>query len=280
VLRLLLAILCVSTGAPFARWAAPAPPLAIAALRVGIASLLLFGAGWREIRGLRALAARERWLVVASGALLGVHFGSWIASLSFTSTAASVAIVATNPMFAALFGTLLGDRVSSREIAGIAIAGAGCAVLAGGDWQAGGDALIGDGLALVGAASAAGYLVMGRRLRSHVPLMPYLGAVNGIAALSLVAATFATGASIVALPVHSYLACAGAALIASFVGHSLLNAAVRVTPTHLVALAVLGEPIGSSLITWAAFGEQPPGHAVLGGAVVIAGIAVGFVRKR
>lgn len=279
MLRLLLAIVCVSTGAPFARWAFPAPPLAIAALRVGLASLLLFGAGWREIRGLAALAARERWLVIASGTLLGVHFGSWIASLSFTSTAASVAIVCTNPMFAALFGTFLGDRVSSREIVGIAIAAAGCAVLAGGDWQAGGDALIGDALALVGAASAAGYLVMGRRLRSHVPLMPYLGAVNGIAAIALVLATAATGANLAALPVHSYIACAGAALVASFVGHSLLNAAVRVTPTHLVALAVLGEPIGSSLITWVAFGEQPPLHAVLGGAIVLAGIAIGFVRR-
>jgi drug/metabolite transporter (DMT)-like permease len=67
--------------------------------------------------------------------------------------------------------------------------------------------------------------------------------------------------------------------VASLIGHSLLNAAVRVTPTHLVALAVLGEPIGASLITWAAFGEQPPLHAVLGGAVVLAGIAVGFVRR-
>jgi drug/metabolite transporter (DMT)-like permease len=60
----------------------------------------------------------------------------------------------------------------------------------------------------------------------------------------------------------------------------LLNAAVRVTPTHLVALAILGEPIGSSMITWVAFGEEPPIHAAFGGAIVIAGIAVGFVRKR
>ena len=280
MLRLLLAILCVSTGAPFARWAAPAPPLAIAALRVGIASLLLFGAGWREIRGLRALAARERWLVVASGALLGVHFGSWIASLSFTSTAASVAIVATNPMFAALFGTLLGDRVTSREIAGIAIAAAGCAVLAGGDWRAGGGALIGDGLALVGAASAAGYLVVGRRLRTSVPLLPYLGVVNGIAAIALGAAALASGVAFGALPQQTFLGCAGAALVASFVGHSLLNAAVRTTPTHLVALAILGEPIGSSIITWLWFGEKPPSHAVAGGAIVLVGIAVGFVRRR
>jgi len=280
MLRLWLAIVCVSTGAPFARWAAPAPPLAIAALRVGLASLLLFGAGWRELRGLRALVARDRALVALSGLLLAIHFGSWIASLSFTSTAASVALVATNPMFAALFGSLLlGDRVTRRELAGIAIAAAGCAVLAGGDWRAGGDGLVGDALALVGAASAAAYLVVGRRLRASVPLLPYLGTVNALAAVALAGVALATGANLAALPSHSYLACACAALVASFVGHSLLNAAVRTTPTHLVALAVLGEPIGSSLITWVAFGEQPPVHAVFGGAVVLVGIAIGFVRR-
>ena len=278
MLRLVLAILCVSTGAPFARWAAPAPPLAIAALRVGMASLLLLAAGRRELGSL--WRSRDKHLVVASGVLLGIHFGSWIASLSFTSTAASVALVATNPMFAAGFGTLLGDRVTRRELAGIAVAAVGCAVLAGGDWQAGGNALVGDGLALVGAASAAGYLVVGRRLRDSVPLFPYLGAVNGIAAVGLTVAALATGTAGAALPGHAFLACAGAALVASFIGHSLLNAAVRITPTHLVALAILGEPLLSSLITWVAFNEQPPGHAAIGGAIVVAGIALGFVRKR
>ncbi|HEX2686894.1 MAG TPA: DMT family transporter [Kofleriaceae bacterium] len=277
---LVLAILAISTGAPFARWAQPAPPIVIAALRVAIAALLLLGAGWRDLASLLRIAPRDRPLVVLSGALLAIHFGSWIASLSFTSTAASVALVCTNPIFAALFGRLLGDRVTPRELAGIAIAAAGCAVLAGGDWQAGGDALIGDGLALVGAASAAAYLVIGRRLGAALPLLPYLGAVNAIAALGLVAAAVATDARMVGLPVHSYVACACAALIASFLGHSLLNAAVRVTPTHLVALAVLGEPIGSSFLTWVAFGEQPPVHAAIGGAVVLAGIAVGFVRRQ
>jgi drug/metabolite transporter (DMT)-like permease len=279
VWRLVLAIVAISSGAPFARWAAPAPPLAIAALRVGIAALLLLGAGWREVPKLRAVPARERGWIVLAGVLLGVHFGSWIASLSFTSTAASVALVCTNPIFAALFGLLLGDRVSRREALGIAIAAVGCAVLAGGDWRAGGSALAGDALALVGAASVAGYLVIGRRLRSHVPLLPYLGLVNAIAAIGLVIAAIASGAQLATLPGHTFLACAGAALVASFLGHSLLNAAVRTMPTHLVALAVLGEPFGASLITWLAFREQPPLHSVIGGAIVLAGIAVGFVRR-
>jgi drug/metabolite transporter (DMT)-like permease len=279
-LALVLAVCAVSTGAPFARWAAPAPPIAIAALRVAFAALLLLGAGWRELGSLGRIAPRDRPLVVLSGMLLALHFGSWIASLSFTSTAASVALVSTYPIFAAVFGTLLGDRVARREIVGIAIAGAGCAVLAGGDWRAGGDALIGDGLALFGAASAAAYLVVGRRLRSAVPLLPYLGAVNAIAAVGLALAALAIGAPLAALPAQSYIACGCAALFASFIGHSLLNAAVRTTPTHLVALAGLGEPIGSSLITWIAFGERPPVHAVLGGAVVLGGIAIGFVRRQ
>ncbi|MBX3159862.1 MAG: DMT family transporter [Deltaproteobacteria bacterium] len=273
------AVLAISTGAPFARWAAPAPAIAIAALRVAMASVLLGVAGWRERGGLRGLARRDQGLIALSGALLALHFGSWIASLSFTSTAASVALVCTNPIFAALFGRLLGDTVTPRELGGIAIAAGGCAVLAGGDYSAGGDALIGDGLALVGAASAAAYLVVGRRLRGSVPLLPYLGAVNAIAGGCLAIAALAVGADLGGLPLHVYGACAGAALVASFVGHTLLNAAVRVTPTHLVALAVLGEPIGSSLITWAAFGEQPPIHAAAGGAVVLLGIAVGFVRR-
>lgn len=275
-----LAILAVSTGAPFARWAAPAPPIAIAALRVAFAAVLLFAVGWREIGKLREIPRRDRPLVALSGALLAIHFGAWIASLSFTSTAASVALVCTNPIFAALFGRMLGDHVARRELVGIGIAAVGCAVLAGGDWQAGGDALVGDALALVGAASAAAYLVVGRRLRESAPLLPYLGCVNAIAAAVLAITAVLLGASPSALPDHTYAACAGAAIIASLVGHSLLNAAVRTTPTHLVALAVLGEPIASSVITWIAFGEEPPIHAAVGGAIVMAGIGVGFVKRR
>jgi len=280
MLKLLIAIAAISTGAPFARWAKPAPAAAIAALRAAIAALLLLVAGRRELGTLRALAPRDRWLVVLAGALLAIHFGTWIASLGMTSTAASVALVCTNPVFAALFGAVLGDRVLPREWLGMAIAAGGCAVLAGGDWSVGGDTIAGDGLALLGAASGAAYLVVGRRMSSSLPLMPYLGAVNAIAAVALVVAALATGAPLLSLPAHSYVASAGAAVAASFVGHSLLNAAVRTTPAHVVALAVLGEPIGASLITWIAFGEQPPAHAVLGGAIVLVGIAAGFVRKR
>src|SRR5512146_2115121 len=87
---LVLAIAAISTGAPFARWAAPAPAIAIAAIRVGCAALVLLIVGSGELAQLRSASSPERWLIAAAGGLLAVHFGSWIASLGFTSTAASV----------------------------------------------------------------------------------------------------------------------------------------------------------------------------------------------
>lgn len=283
-LPLVLAILLLSTAAPLIRAAAPVPPLAIAALRVCLAAAALAVIGGRELGSLGRLGRTERWLVLAAGVLLGVHFGVWITSLSFTSTAASVALVATNPMFAALFGWMVGDAVSQREWAGIGVAAGGCALLAGGDWQAGGDALVGDGLAVLGAATAAAYLVVGRRLRASLPLFPYLAAVNGVAGLGLLVAAIAAGVMTFPLggdiTVWSYVAIAASALFASVGGHTLLNVAVRRTPTHLVGLAILGEPVGASLLSWAVFGEVPPWTAAAGGAVILIGIGVGFSQKR
>lgn len=280
LLQLGLAIVAISTAAPLVQAAAPAPAISVAALRVAIAAaVLLLLAAPTLGPALRRLPRRELGLLGLSGLLLGAHFGVWIASLGLTSTAASVALVATNPIFAALFGLLLGDRVAPREWLGIAVAVAGCAVLAGGDWSAGGDAVLGDALALLGAALAAGSLVLGRRLRAALPLLPYLASINAVAASGLLVVAAAIDAPLLSLPVPSYAAIAAAALVASLGGHSLLAAAARRAPAHLVALAILGEPIGASLLTWACFGDAPPVLAVVGGGIALAGIAAGFTGR-
>lgn len=276
---LALAVLALSTAAPLIRAAAPVPPLVIAALRVSLAAVVLAVIGGRQLRALAGLDRRGRGLVVAAGLLLGAHFGVWITSLSFTSTAASVALVATSPVFAGLLGWVVGDAVARRAWLGIGVAAAGCAVLAGGDWRAGGDALVGDALAVVGAATAAAYLVVGRRLRAALPLFPYLAAVNAVAGLGLVAAVLVVSAPLGGGPPWSYVAIVASALVASVGGHTLINLAVRRTPTHLVALAVLGEPVGASLLSWAAFGEVPPWTAAAGGGIILLGIGLGFSRS-
>jgi drug/metabolite transporter (DMT)-like permease len=133
---------------------------------------------------------------------------------------------------------------------------------------------------MLGAACAAAYLVVGRGLREALPLVPYLAAVNGVAGSLLLAAALATGATMLGLPATAYVAIAVAAVISSVLGHTLINASARRVPVHLVSLAILGEPVIASTLTWLAFGERPPPHTALGGAILLVGILVGFVKLR
>jgi drug/metabolite transporter (DMT)-like permease len=279
-LLLAIGILAVSTSAPLVHFAEPAPPLLVASLRVTLAAIVLLAVSARDLPAVARLSAREKLFVVASGILLGSHYAVWIASLYYTSTAASVALVATQPVFAGLMAWIfLGEGIARREVIGIAIAAIGCGLLAGGDLtKAGRDALIGDGLALAGAVTAAGYFIVGRRLRDAVPLAAYLAVVNAIAAVLLLATAALAGTPFRGFGAEDYTAIALCALIPSLIGHSLLNWTVRRVPVHLVALAILGEPIGASALSWLFFKEVPPSHAVLGGVVILGGIAVGFTR--
>jgi len=279
-LLLAIGILAVSTSAPIVRWAEPAPPLLVAAVRTTLAAIVLLSISARDLGSILRLSRREKTFIAVSGVLLAAHFAVWIASLYYTSTAASVALVATQPVFAGLLAWIfLGEGIARREAIGIAIAGIGCLVLAGGDFlAASGDALIGDGLALAGAVTAAGYFIAGRRLRASLPLGAYLAVVNAIAAVLLVTSAALAGTQVLGFARDDYIAMSMSALIPSLIGHSLLNHVVRRVPVHLVALAILGEPIGASVLSWLFFREVPPSNAVLGGVVILAGIAVGFTR--
>lgn len=280
VFLLIIAVAAVSTSAPLIRWADAAPPLTVAAGRICLSALLLVVVSRKTVALFLQLPRRDKVLVTCAGLLLGLHFGVWITSLYFTSTAASVALVATQPVFAAVFGLTLGDRVDRREVAGIAVAAIGCAVLAGGDWGSGRDAIIGDGLALAGAAAAAGYLVVGRSMRASLPLLPYLAVVNTVAGIGLLVTALFAGLRVSGLENNVFYAIALMAIVPSLVGHTLLNHTVRRIPTHRVTLAILGEPVGAAMLTWAIFAEEPPVHAAIGGAVILVGIALGFGWRR
>jgi drug/metabolite transporter (DMT)-like permease len=277
---LAIGILAVSTSAPLVHFAAPAPPLLVASVRVSLAALALLLFARRDLGAVLRLPRREQGLILLSGLLLGAHFAVWIASLYYTSTAAAVALVATQPVFAGLLAWMfLGEGMGRREALGITVAAAGCLVLASGDTgSASGEALMGDGLALAGAITAAGYFVVGRRLRAALPLGAYLAVVNAVAAVVLVIAALVARTPLAGFAAEDWTAMVLCALVPSIIGHSLLNWTVRRVPVHLVALAILGEPVGATTLSWLFFREVPPPHAFLGGAVILVGIAVGFTR--
>ena len=182
-LTLFIAVLAMSWGGPLVRFT-EAPALVIGAWRVLLAvaviwAVLIWRGEWRAALG---LSRREWVLAVASGVMLAGHFWSWIASLEWTSVASSVVLVSTQPIFVALLSAvLLREHASRRQWAGIVLAVLGAAVIGWGDIGRGQDTVVGNALALAGAVFAAGYFVIGRRLRQRLGLWPYIGVVYGVA---------------------------------------------------------------------------------------------------
>jgi drug/metabolite transporter (DMT)-like permease len=272
-LVLALGVFAVGWAAIFIRLA-DAPALSTAAFRLTFASVPVAGyAALRHRSSLRSLVRQDWILLVASGTALAVHFGSWIASLQLTTVASSVALVTTQPLWAALIGAaFLRERVTRGTVVAILVASAGGAVIGARDFAAGGDALAGDALALVGAVCAAVYFLIGRRLRARIDLAAYVGVVYPVAAVLLVVTALAVRQPLSGFSGETWLMFLLLALVPQLIGHSSLNWAVRYVPAHVVTVALLGEPILSATLAIPILGEQPGLLRVIGGAVTLAGV--------
>ena len=275
---LAIALLAVSGGAIFARLAA-APPLAIAAWRVGLALLVVL-----PVAALapRPKTADRRGILLATGAgvFLALHFATWIASLGHTTIARSVLFVCTSPIWVAVLQFAAGRGAPSRTTMAallLAVAGAGVVSSSG----SGGDgALRGDLLALAGGVAMAGYFLLSREAQATLPFRAYLGIAYGIAAAVLWAAVFATGTVHVGFDARTWGALAAMAAISQLIGHSGYNWSLRHLNPLFVAVVSVGEPVLASVLGWWLLGEAVDWRTGLGGALVLAGIALATLAAR
>ncbi len=272
-LALIVGTLAVSTGAIFARLA-DAPALVIAAYRVGLASLLLAPVTWWKARDeIVKLSGRNLKLAVLSGFFLALHFATWISSLDYTSVANSVVLVNTNPLWVGLLTPLIAkERIRRAAVYSICISVIGGAIIGYGDFATGGQALLGDALALAGSMCAAIYLLLGRSLRRKLSLLPYIFLCYGSAALILWAIVLVLRLPISGFSPGTWAAFGGMALIAQILGHSTYNWALRWLSAGLIAVSLLGEPIGSTILAYIIFDEGLTVYKVVGGLIILCAI--------
>lgn len=273
-------ILIVSTAAILIRIAQleGAPSLTIAALRLAIASTILVPIAWARTRHQwQAITGRDASLALASGTCLAVHFGAWITSLEHTSVASSTALVTTNPIWVGIGSVLfLHERLSRGMIIGIGLAVLGSLVMFFSDARlseaTGSNTLLGNGLALAGALSASAYLILGRMLRARLSLLAYISMAYCVAAILLMGVALAKGQALTGYSSTAMLCIVGLALGPQLLGHTILNWSVRQVPATLVALSILGEPIGSSLLAMVLLGESVNSAQGIGFFLILFGI--------
>jgi drug/metabolite transporter (DMT)-like permease len=283
------AILAVSTASIFIRFAqADAPSLVIAALRLTFATLLLSPFALLHHREeLKRLTRSEVILAVISGLFLAAHFATWITSLEYTTVASSVVFVATGPLWVALLSpSLLNERLTRAAILGLVIAILGGTTIGLSDacsWQDGlrcpefsqilrGRAMWGNFLALTGAWTVSGYLIIGRKLRAGMSLIPYIFLVYGIGAVALNITLLVSRNSPFGYPIQAYGWMLLLAVFPQLIGHSTFNWALRYLPAAFVAVTTLGEPIGSAILAFFLLKETPTLAVIIGGGLILFGI--------
>lgn len=272
-LFLFIGIISISTASIFIKLC-DAPPLIIASYRMLIASLVLFPYAFHKKIWVTWDKRDIIWLSI-SGIFLGLHFALWIASLKYTSVASSVVLVTTNPIFVGIGAWLfLKERMGLNLIFGIGLSVLGSGLIGFGDISLSKQAFIGDGLALLGATAASGYLLIGRKIRRNHDLLSYIFPVYSVAGLFLIGLSSVFKRSFFGYSSSTYSLFFLLALIPQLIGHTTFNWALRHISASKVAIAILGEPAGSTILAYFILSEGLTIWKILGGISIFIGVLI------
>lgn len=279
---LVLGVAAVSSAAVLARIAV-APALALAWWRTAAGALALTPMARRS--GV-VPDRRERLLLVASGTLLAVHFWWWFLSLDHTTVAASAVLVSMSPVaVGAGAAWLLGEPPGPRTWAGMVLTVAGAVIIVADDLGgATARALLGDGLAFAAAMAMAGYLLLGRHARRTLPVSVYATWTYGSAALGLLVVAGVTGTPLgftEPFDRATWLAIAALIVGPQLLGHTVFNLVLGRVSATVVAVVIIAEPVGATVLAAAILGEAPDGWFYLGAPLVLCGVllAAGPTRR-
>jgi drug/metabolite transporter (DMT)-like permease len=279
-LALCVGVAAVSTAAILAR-VADAPALALAWWRTALGAIALAPFA---VRARVVPDRRQRLLLAGSGVLLATHFTLWFASLELTTVAAASLLVSMSPIVVGAGAALILREPPGRSTwVGLLLAVLGAVVIVADDvGGASPRALLGDALALMAAAAIAGYLLVGRHARRALPVSVYATWTYGCAALALLIVGVATGTNLgIGRPYSAttWMAIAGLVIGPQLLGHTVFNLVLARVSATVVAVVIIAEPVGATILAALLLAEAPTGLFYAGAPLVLAGVLLA-VRSR
>jgi len=257
------------------------PPLSIAFFRLFFTTMLVLPLVLvrKKTRDeLRTLPPKTMLLMIVIGIILGAHFAFWISSLMKTSVASSVILVTAHPVLVAPIAFyFLKERMSWVNATGIAISLTGVVILVLGNYGSstlGLDTLEGNILAILGGIAAGLYILGGRKIRKNISVFTYAFIVYAAGTITLFLICIAFQAPVYNLRLEDYGIILLMALISGIFGHTLYNWSLGYIRASVASVALLGEPIGSSLLAYAIpwIHQEPSVFTFIGGGIIFLGI--------
>jgi drug/metabolite transporter (DMT)-like permease len=216
---------------------------------------------------------REAALLLLGGFFLAAHFGAWISSLAYIPIATSVVLVNSHPLLVAIASyVFLGERPSRGSAIGTVLGLLGMAIISGAGFRQVEFALVGDGLAILGALAVVGYFIVGRKIRARVSVLGYVAPLYAVCAAFLLIWILAGGYPLYPYGSEAWFYFAALAVVPTILGHSIFNWAIKHVRPSAVSIAFLGEPVIASILGLIFLEQRPPSSTLMGGPLILAGI--------
>jgi drug/metabolite transporter (DMT)-like permease len=204
---------------------------------------------------------RLGWALPAAAACWAISNLGFIFALNYTTVADTLAIIATAPIFAAIFGRVIGEKLAMRTwVAALGIA-AGIAIIFEANIKS--ETVMGALAAFATAISIALFFIIGR-VKSNQDLTPALGLSAGLTAI------FAILMTDTLLPIASdwpNLIFVGLFLLP--VSLILITLGPRRLPAAEVGLLMLLETALGPIWAWVVLGEIPQNPTIMGGFLIV-----------
>ena len=223
--------------------------------------------------------AGVKWAVIA-GVVLALHFVGFFLAMRMTTVAAGTALVALQPIFAALFVKLSGGHIPSKAWLGMIVSFAGVLLVVGVDLQISFKSFLGDLAALISAALAAAYMIAGSKAQRTLETTTYTTICYFICSMTALPMALIAGNEIFSFRAKEWWILLGLILGAQLLGHSMFNSALKRVSPAVVSLIVFFEvPVSAVLAAWW-LDQTPPVGIIPGIALILTGCILVVTRTR
>lgn len=244
---------------------------------------------WRNLGGALAIAPfalkhrKNRdampWAALG-GFVLAMHFIAFFLAMRLTTVAAGTALVALQPIFAALFLRVRGGHIPSRAWLGMVVSFSGVVLISGVDLNISLRSFTGDVAAIISAALAAIYVLIGSKAQQSLETSAYTAICYATCAVTALPIMLIGGFQVWNFNGNEWWLVIGLIVFAQLLGHNMFNSALKRVSPAVVSLIIFFEvPVASVLAIWW-LNQTPPIGILPGIILILGGCALVVLRTR
>nr|WP_257219369.1 DMT family transporter [Paenibacillus sp. LK1] len=234
---------------------------------------------WKSLRNLK-MSKKDWSVVLLAGLFLGLHFLFWMESLVHTSVASSMVILSLQPLFV-MVGSyfIFKERANMVTILCLVTALAGSVIIAWGDIGVSKEALVGDGLSLLGTIAVSAYMLAGQKVSHKIDANVYSIIVFFLAGNVLLIYSLFNHISLTGYNTSDWMYFLLLAIIPTIFGQFLINLLLKSLGATTLSVGIIGEPVLAIILAFVFLGETISLFQFIGGMMTVLGMGVYFWAK-